>query len=611
MTSRRERERTRRRRLGRADLADLIELFGLSAIAIAQPVLDVFGRAPEVFLQVDASPTDLWWFAIMVAFAPPIALAVVETIVRRAFGARVGFALHLGFIALLVGLIAIRGLRIATGIEGPSLFVLGAITATLMTIMRVRFAAVRTWLRYAAFAPVLFAAAFVFTSPARSLALGTDEAATEAVDIEPVDETVSRGPIVMVVFDELPVRSLLDADGLIDPVRYPGFAEFASEATWYRNSTGVATHTANAVPAILTGRYPPAALAAPVASDHPDNVFRLLGNIYRLNVFELDTQLCAVPRCEFDHPDNAPTIPVEMAPATETEVESSTDENGSALATLLRRARTEYRKMISLHETRALPSVQSEELIAASTTAATTTTIAAPVEIGGITPTTVERGLAKLPTVQPGRFGEWMARIDADTEDPQFSVLHLTMPHNPWNLDSDGLRYQVPEDMLHLAGTDLGHWTSDPGATISARQRHLLQTRYVDTLVTALRARLTDLGIWDSATVIITADHGAGFEAGGWLREWDVTNQTNLLGVPLLVKGPEFAAGAIVDDPVQSVDIVPTVARLAGIEIPWSVDGVSLGEPPTVARTRHPVGATKYLDYNLIEADVRDRKRHV
>ena len=63
-------------------------------------------------------------------------------------------------------------------------------------------------------------------------------------------------PIVVVVFDQLPLISLLDRDGRIDGTLYPNFAALSRDAAWFRNASAVGDMTNWALPAILTGNYP-------------------------------------------------------------------------------------------------------------------------------------------------------------------------------------------------------------------------------------------------------------------------------------------------------------------------------------------------------------------
>ena len=94
----------------------------------------------------------------------------------------------------------------------------------------------------------------------------------------------------------MPLISLLDADGRIDPALYPHFAALASESTWFRNASAVAEYTSFALPAILTGTYPELG-RLPVAADYPENLFTLLGDRYRLHVHEPLTELCPETLC--------------------------------------------------------------------------------------------------------------------------------------------------------------------------------------------------------------------------------------------------------------------------------------------------------------------------
>jgi hypothetical protein len=102
--------------------------------------------------------------------------------------------------------------------------------------------------------------------------------------------------IVMVVFDELPLTSLIGTGDRIDGERYPAFARLADSATWYRGATAVHDSTALAVPAMLDGRYPRAGLRSDVYS-HPANLFTLLSPSYEVNASEEATGLCPTSLC--------------------------------------------------------------------------------------------------------------------------------------------------------------------------------------------------------------------------------------------------------------------------------------------------------------------------
>ena len=101
----------------------------------------------------------------------------------------------------------------------------------------------------------------------------------------------------MVVFDELPLTSLMGPGGRIDAERYPSFAGLARSANWYRGATAVHDSTALAVPAMLDGRYPRAGVESDVYS-HPANLFTLLAPSYEVNASEEATGLCPTSLCE-------------------------------------------------------------------------------------------------------------------------------------------------------------------------------------------------------------------------------------------------------------------------------------------------------------------------
>jgi tetratricopeptide (TPR) repeat protein len=100
-----------------------------------------------------------------------------------------------------------------------------------------------------------------------------------------------------------------------------------------------------------------------------------------------------------------------------------------------------------------------------------------------------------------------------------------------------------------------------------------------DAVVGGLLDDLRRLGVYDRALVIVLSDHGEGLgehgedEHGILLYRW-------ALHVPLLVKLPGSArAGTRVAAPVETIDLLPTVAGMVGLTAPSGLRGRSLLEP--------------------------------
>jgi arylsulfatase A-like enzyme len=105
---------------------------------------------------------------------------------------------------------------------------------------------------------------------------------------------------------------------------------------------------------------------------------------------------------------------------------------------------------------------------------------------------------------------------------------------------------------------------------------------FVDHEIGALLEELRRRGRYDNALIIVTADHGEEFlehgEIGHGSSVYDV-----LLRIPLLVKFPcpgKLCSGRRIDQEVQIVDIMPTLAATAGIPVPAGLDGRSLVDAP-------------------------------
>jgi hypothetical protein len=126
---------------------------------------------------------------------------------------------------------------------------------------------------------------------------------------------------------------------------------------------------------------------------------------------------------------------------------------------------------------------------------------------------------------------------------------------------------------------------ASPEYADTLHQRLLLQVGFVDTLIGRLTARLRALGAYDSALIIVTADHGASYREGVARRNPRGANIADIMLVPLIVKVPGQPAGVILDDNVEVVDILPTIAEVLSAELPEPVSGRSLLDRARPPRT--------------------------
>ncbi len=87
---------------------------------------------------------------------------------------------------------------------------------------------------------------------------------------------------------------------------------------------------------------------------------------------------------------------------------------------------------------------------------------------------------------------------------------------------------------------------------------------------------LDDLGIADNTIIVFTADHGHSLgEHDYWYHHGEFLYDASM-SIPLLIKAPgQLEAGGVVEDQVRSIDVMPTLLSLAGVDAVES-DGVDL-----------------------------------
>jgi len=105
------------------------------------------------------------------------------------------------------------------------------------------------------------------------------------------------------------------------------------------------------------------------------------------------------------------------------------------------------------------------------------------------------------------------------------------------------------------------------------------EIRSVDRGFEQLVRYLNKIGVLEKTIIVFTSDHGEEFGEHGQVGQHSHALHDELLHVPLIVRLPgAVEAGRVVEKQVRSIDILPTLAQLVGLEALDQYDGVSLTE---------------------------------
>jgi hypothetical protein len=529
----------------RAETVDRLEQPGVSAIevavsiivafdlAIAYPILDLLGRNAEFFVAHDASRWTVVVIGLLLVVVAPLAIVSAILLIAR-FSCRTASVIHWVVMAILIGAFAVQVLK-RTPLDGaappiPFLAVALGVGATVSW----------AWSRYGRSdsrlmlfglgVPVVVLALFA-VSGVRGILLPAAEGAAAPVDVG------NPTPVVLVVFDETPLGSILNQEMEIDAEMFPNFASLAEDGTWYRNATSVDSHTRWAVPAILTGRTPPRG-TLPMHADHPDNLFTLLGDSYRVQALEPMTALCPASVCEAE--------PVTMSMGA---IRAILSDIGIVGAHLLS------------------PEEWTERLPAIDERWANFRQAAEEAE-----PESFEWNPDARLDDLVGQFRAWLGGLPLAGGDDQLFFAHSLLAHKPWRYLPSGHEYPN----ILFTGFGEGGWTTDPWLMAQAYQRHLLQIQAADTMLGELLDALKSNDTYERALIVVTADHGLSMKMGEAPRVPTGDALVGISAVPMIVKYPGQDEGAVDDKPVQTIDILPTIADVLEMEPLPPMEGMSM-----------------------------------
>ena len=178
----------------------------------------------------------------------------------------------------------------------------------------------------------------------------------------------------------------------------------------------------------------------------------------------------------------------------------------------------------------------------------------------------------------PAQFVGIQAFLDAIDGDgrPSFHFNHTLIPHVPLVYLPSGRRhvgYYRPRGLVTRT-----KWSVNQDRIDRDYQLFLLQVGYFDTMVGEVVERLKRHGLFDSSLLVITADHGASYQPRRPRRRLVEGNAAEIVPIPLFIKAPFQQEGVVDLRPIQSIDVLPTIADLYGLQIPWKMDGISAAD---------------------------------
>ena len=543
-------------RATRMTVAKALQFFAFSALAVAQPLFDVVSREPTFFVARNTTSGQLGAFVVIIGVALPLVLIAIEAIFTR-LHAVAGNVVHVLLMTVLGSVLLLPLLKRADGMDTIPLLAVSLVLAAGAAVGLQRSSVIQMFLTALSPAAVVVPALFLANPDIRGAVVGTD--------LAPIPAQVEHAPpIVIVVFDEFPTSSLLNREREIDRRRYPNFARFADDATWFRNASTVSSQTAWAVPAIVTGRYPIEPYALPTLRYYPNNLFTMLSESYRMTVFGAFIQLCSANTCMYD-----------------LEVRDTLSALTADLAAVF------------LH------------IIAPDSLAARLPPI-----VGDWRGFTMRR---RFPEVDGRRtfhdrsseYDRFLQTITSERSGRLY-FLHTMTPHMPFDYVPSGARYRARDYAAHREGGERLFLKSDPWLPIVLQQRHLLQVGFADRFIGNLVDRLQAQGVYDESLVVVTADHGSSFRHGMSRRTIEGDDPADIILVPLFIKLPRQKTGAVSDANVETVDIVPTIADGLSTTVPYEIDWRSLLDPP------EPERPTKtFVRRNLERVRIRSYPPHL
>ena len=525
-------------------VVQLLHLFTLWGFAIAYPIYEVIVHNQGFLVMYHASFQDITWVFVIFSFGLPLFYYILLGLPTLFFA-----KLHLELLPFmlsvwsLLSLLTLKYLSTLPFLFEPYTIYVAFGFGFFLTAIYAQKAKAREFVSYLAGAALLFPLIYLMMLKGTpSSTPVTLEAATK--------KGLQPHPIVVVIFDELSLGSLLNEDQSLLTKEFPSFARLANIATWYRDASTVGEVTMTAVPAIASGLLPISATTLPTYGEHPVNIFTVLKTAgYSVHADEFTTYLCP----------------------------SSINERSTATLSSANKVMYITADSLVFWAHSVLPKSWHQSL---------------PI-ITNITPPyfpLFRSSQEQNPAIMVKELGDSLARMTPEQKSLSFFYLHIALPHRPYLYYPSGKKYIDFVQMPEKYGNDIERWNPDSVVRAISEQRYFLQLQYADTILGRILDQLDANKILDQSLIAVIADHGMSFRPGANLRfavEKDASDfasatlTLDVLKVPFFIKYPFQTQASIIDTPTRTVDLFPTILGTILPQFTYRTDGIVLNKPHT------------------------------
>jgi hypothetical protein len=528
-----------------------LHLITLFTLAVAHPLYEVLGQEDHLpfFTAHQSGAADIFALVLFFSVLLPAALCATLWLVNF-LSRRLASALY---VVLLFSLLLAAALPISARLldsAGNLAIALSLVAAAGATLLYVFAAWARTSVTYLSIVVVL--SPFLFL---RSPAIQSVLSEPNAMDFALSPSPGNTPNIVLIIFDELPLISLLDENRNIDSGRYPNFHRLAKTSTWYQNTTTIDYSTGAAVTGLLIGGRRESYLQrvhgdSPLRSSgpldrarFPHNLFSLLEEDYLVFASEL------VPKFAINTTQASEYVPGFRERIIGLTIDSSVLYGHVA-------APERFRKL--------LPDMEGQWA-------------------GFLSVDDEPPSNSTWPFVDSNGRLEGIRRfIDSlqKRNSPSFYYLHTLLPHFPFVYNEKGqLHFPIFRfmQMAFRKATGTNDWPDEVTANLTY-QAHLLQLGFTDLLLGRILDRLVEQGLFEDSIIVVTSDHGTNFfwdRAGLPSETLAQIQASGSMFVPLFIKLPGQTRADISQRAVQTIDLVPTIADILQRKVPWPVEGLS------------------------------------